>query len=111
MVETNSRSIIDMFADDPYFPGSYGASPLPVLAAVNKMTMEIEANPDRFHRISYQAPLLDIRRKLAQLIGANTDECVLVPNASSGLNIILRNFEWEQGDIIVPCMQFFDCSD
>jgi selenocysteine lyase/cysteine desulfurase len=67
------------------------------------MTMEIEANPDHFHRIGYMPLLIDVRRRLAQLIGANIDECVLVQNASTGVNIILRNFEWEEGDIIIPC--------
>ncbi|KAF9465637.1 pyridoxal phosphate-dependent transferase [Collybia nuda] len=82
--------------------GSYGSTPLPVTAAINKMTLEIEANPDHFHRIAYLPLLIDIRRRISQLIGANVDECVLVPNASTGVNIVLRNFEWEAGDIIVP---------
>jgi selenocysteine lyase/cysteine desulfurase len=83
--------------------GSYGSTPLPVLSEVYKMTMKIESNPDHFHRIEYQPLLIDVRRKLAQLIGAEIDECVLVQNASMGVNIVLRNFDWESGDIIVPC--------
>lgn len=74
-----------------------------MLASVNKMTVEIEANPDAFHRIIYGPILIEVRRKLAQLIGANVDECVLVQNATMGVNTILRNFEWNKGDIIVPC--------
>jgi hypothetical protein len=96
-----------LFSDSPFTigicTGSYGSPPLPVLAAVNKMSIEIEANPDKFHRITYMPLLVEVRRKLAQLIGANLDECVLVTNASVGVNTILRNFEWEKGDIIVPC--------
>lgn len=83
--------------------GSYGSTPLPVLAAVNKLTMKIESNPDLFHRIEYLPLLIDVRRRLAQMIGANIDECVLVQNTSTGLNIILRNFEWKAGDVIIPC--------
>lgn len=70
------------------------------------MTMEIEANPDHFHRIGYLPLLVDVRRKLAQMIGANVDECVLVANASMGINTILRNFDWEEGDTIVACKHF-----
>jgi selenocysteine lyase/cysteine desulfurase len=77
-----------------------------VLAAVHDMNMEIEANPDKFHRSTYMPRFVDVRRKLAQLIGANLDECVLVPNASAGVNTILRNFEWKKGDIIVICKRF-----
>ncbi|KAG5651325.1 hypothetical protein H0H81_009078 [Sphagnurus paluster] len=85
------------------FLGSYGATPLPVLSAVNKLTLQVEANPDHFHRLAYQPLLIDVRRRLAQLIGADTDEVVLVANASLGINTVLRNFEWEKGDTIIAC--------
>ncbi|KAF9465635.1 pyridoxal phosphate-dependent transferase [Collybia nuda] len=94
------------FGFDPQYinlnHGSYGATPLPVLAAVNKIAIEIESNPDYFHRIQYQPILIDIRRRLSQMIGASLDECVLVQNASMGMNIIMRGLEWEAGDILVP---------
>lgn len=38
---------------------------------------------------------------MAELIGADHDEVVLVPNTTHGLNTILRNIEWRQGDIIL----------
>ena len=38
---------------------------------------------------------------MAKLIGAETDEVVLVPNATHALNVVLRNFEWREGDVIV----------
>lgn len=48
--------------------------------------------------------LRDARERLAQFIGAeDTDECVLVTNASTGLNTVLKNFEWEKEDTIVVC--------
>lgn len=65
--------------------------------------MSIEAKPDLFLRTSYRPRLVDVREKLAQIIGANTEECVLVSNASMGINVVLRNFTWEEGDIIVTC--------
>lgn len=37
------------------------------------------------------------------MIGADTDECVLVSNATTGINVVLRNFRWEKEDIIVTC--------
>jgi hercynylcysteine S-oxide lyase len=65
--------------------------------------LKIESNPDRFLRLLYQEKLIGVREKLARLIGAKTDEVVLVPNASMGINTILRNFEWEQGDQMFVC--------
>ena len=83
--------------------GSYGATPRPVLEAINELTLEIESNPDIFHQLSYQKRLIDVRERLARLIGAKTDEVVLVSNASIGINTILRNFDWEQDDQIFTC--------
>ena len=83
--------------------GSYGTTPRPVIEAINELTLEIESNPDLFHRMTYQKRLIGAREKLASLIGAKTDEIVLVSNASMGINTILRNFEWEKDDQIFVC--------
>lgn len=99
------HALLKYFAFDPAYTnlnaGSYGVAPRPVLAALDKLNLSIEANPDLFMRLGFQPQLIDVRRRLAQLIGADVDEVVLVPNASTGINTILRNFEWEQGDTLV----------
>ncbi len=41
------------------------------------------------------------RRQVAELIGTQNEEVVLVPNATHGLNTVLRNIEWREGDIIL----------
>ncbi|THU76340.1 PLP-dependent transferase [Dendrothele bispora CBS 962.96] len=33
----------------------------------------------------------------------SVDEVVCVPNASHGINTVLRNFIWEEGDILIDC--------
>ena len=81
-------------------------TPLPVLTACEKMTREIEANPDRFMRSTYIPILRDVRARVAKLIGAEADECVIVPNATHGVNTVLRNFDWNEGDIIVKSRRF-----
>ena len=75
-----------------------------MLEAINDLTMEIESNPDLFNRVSYHKKLVGVREQLARLIGAKRDEVVLVPNTSMGINTILRNFDWEQGDQLFECM-------
>ena len=52
-------------------------------------------------RFTYTPRLGVARGEVAKLIGAETDECVLVPNATSGVNIVLRNLLWEPCDTIV----------
>ncbi|KAI0784243.1 PLP-dependent transferase [Abortiporus biennis] len=90
--------------DDGYINlnhGSYGSLPLPVYHDAEQIALLAEKNPDRFHRITY-LPLLDESRALvADLIGADIDEVALVPNATHGVNTVLRNFEWREGDVII----------
>lgn len=52
-------------------------------------------------RITYKPLLVNVRERVARLIGANIDECVMVPNATHGVNTVLRNFEWSEDDTIV----------
>ncbi|EPQ52602.1 PLP-dependent transferase [Gloeophyllum trabeum ATCC 11539] len=82
--------------------GAYGSLPLPVASECAKIAAEIEACPDRFMRFTHRTRLQHSRELVARFIGAESaDECVLVPNATHGLNTVLRNFEWHEGDIII----------
>ncbi|OBZ72541.1 hypothetical protein A0H81_07972 [Grifola frondosa] len=81
--------------------GSYGSLPLPVLFSCTQNTILAERNPDKFHRVTYMPMLQESRKRVAELVGAEHDEIVLVPNATHGLNTVLRNFEWKQGDVII----------
>ena len=74
--------------------------PTPVIQTCKATTDEVEGNPDRFVRLEYPASLNDCRERIARLIGAHVDECVLVPNAIHGINGILRKIGWQKGDVI-----------
>ena len=52
-------------------------------------------------RLTYLPILNQVRERLAKFIKAEIDELVLVPNTSHGINTVLKNFEWQQGDILV----------
>jgi selenocysteine lyase/cysteine desulfurase len=96
------------FAFDPAYVnlnhGSYGSLPLPVKAYVDQLENEAEANPDLWCRFTYYPRLTAVREQVAQLIGARADECVIVQNTSVGLNTVLREFEWREGDILIGGM-------
>ena len=49
--------------------------------------------------------LTEARAAVARLLGADTDECVFVPNATHGVNTVLRNLIWDTDDIIVGSKQ------
>ncbi|KAK7063726.1 Arginase/deacetylase [Favolaschia claudopus] len=65
------------------------------------MDTEAESNPDRWVRFTYTPRLRSACAQLAAFIGAKTEECVLVPNASHGVSTVLSNIEWQKDDIIV----------
>lgn len=83
--------------------GSFGSVPTPVKAECDKLARQIERNPDLFLRFTHYNIQAQVRELIAPLIGAQADECVIVPNASHGVNTVLRNIEWEKGDIIIDC--------
>jgi hypothetical protein len=74
--------------------------------ACKVMDWEAQSHPDRFMRFDFAPRLTDVRQRIAALIGAKTDECVLVPNASTGISTILRNIQWTGDNIIVVCEKF-----
>ncbi|KAA1467437.1 PLP-dependent transferase [Dentipellis sp. KUC8613] len=81
--------------------GSYGSLPLPVSAACEAISRKIESNPDKFMRLELPDLLLTARTRVANLINADPDEVVFVPNASHGIHTVLWNFNWNKRDIIV----------
>ena len=52
-------------------------------------------------RYVYYPQLREARAKVASLIGADVDECVLVTNATLAVNTVLRNLEWNKEGILV----------
>jgi kynureninase len=96
--------IITLLADDlgcGGISGSYGSIPIPVSRACQALADEIEGNPDKFIRLNYKARWVHCRERIAALIGADVDECVVVPNTTEGINIVLRNIDWKKGDVII----------
>ncbi|KAI0266849.1 PLP-dependent transferase [Gloeopeniophorella convolvens] len=81
--------------------GSYGSVPVPVSVATENTFKSIEGNIDRFIKLHLPEHIRPARRRIAKFVGAGPDEVVFVPNASHGLNTVLRNLVWNKGDIIV----------
>jgi isopenicillin-N epimerase len=58
----------------------------------------MEAEPVRFFLREYE-PLLDVaRHALASFVGAQDEDLVFVPNATAGVNTVLRSLEFGPGD-------------
>ncbi|TYJ56553.1 hypothetical protein B9479_002800 [Cryptococcus floricola] len=81
--------------------GSYGSPPLPVISAANKLSTQIESNPDKFMRRDWLPILEETHRAVAGIIGAQESEVVIVPNTTHGIFNIVDTLKWEPGDVIV----------
>lgn len=89
---------------DGYLPinhGSFGAFPKTVLEYQRQLQAECERRPDTFIRYTYPKLLQTARAAVAQLLGSDTDEVVFLQNATSCINTILWNLEFEDEDVIV----------
>jgi selenocysteine lyase/cysteine desulfurase len=90
----------------PLNHGSFGAYPSPVQETQNHYQKLAHERPDTF--IVYDLPgLIDgAREAVVGLLGGeqgemHVDEVVLVNNATTGINVVLRNLKFEEGDVIV----------
>ncbi len=78
--------------------GSFGSCPLPVLEFQGALRRRLERQPVQF-LVRDLEPLLDqARAALAQFTGARPDDLVFVPNATSGVNTVLRSLVFDAGD-------------
>lgn len=84
------------------FAGSYGTHPIEVRSVHRAYQDRAEARPDTFVRYEYRTCLLDqARRAIANYVAAPLETCVLVPNASTGIDTVLRNIVFEPQDAII----------
>ncbi|KZT05405.1 PLP-dependent transferase [Laetiporus sulphureus 93-53] len=81
--------------------GTAGATPRRVEDATRDLADKVAAKPDRFLWFDYRPMVEEVRGLIAKLIGAHPSDCAFVSNVSHGINIVLRNFDWENGDVLV----------
>ncbi|KAK3313616.1 aminotransferase family protein-like protein [Apodospora peruviana] len=85
----------------PLNHGSYGTFPRYVLEYREQRQRDFEARECIYNVFIYPRLLRESRALVAPLLGADTDEVVLMPNATTGVNTVLRNLVYEKDDVIV----------
>ena len=78
--------------------GAFGACPRPVLEFQNEWRARVERGPVHFLVREMEAPMDAARAALAQFVGSETDDLVFVPNATTGVNTVLRSLRFVPGD-------------
>ena len=78
--------------------GSFGACPIPVLEAQTRLRDRLERGPVQFLLRELDDLATSARAETATFVGVDPDDLVFVPNATTGVNTILRSLSFEAGD-------------
>jgi isopenicillin-N epimerase len=81
--------------------GSFGAAPRAVLAAQQAWRDRLEAEPVRFFSVDLEPAMDAARSRLGAFVGADPEGLAFVPNATTGVNTVLRSLRFEPGDELV----------
>lgn len=81
--------------------GSFGACPKQVLEFQQGLRSQLEHEPLRFFGREWEPLLDDARSKLAAFVGADVRDLVFVPNATTGVNSVLRSLTFSPEDEIL----------
>ena len=90
--------------------GSFGAAPRVVLEKQNEYRAQLEREPVRFF-VRELEPLLDgARRTLAEFLGAEPEGLAFVPNATAGVNAVLRSLDLDKFDELLVTSHEYNAS-
>jgi isopenicillin-N epimerase len=78
--------------------GAFGAVPLNVQRAQQRLRDEVESNPLRFYAVGLKERIAHTRRHLATFLGADPEGTALVANTTSGMAIVLQSLNLAAGD-------------
>ena len=75
--------------------GAFGSCPWPVLHEQSEWRARMERRPIQFMDNELEAHLDRARAALAALINADSDDLAFVPNATTGVNTVVRSLEFQ----------------
>jgi isopenicillin-N epimerase len=90
--------------------GSFGAAPKVVLAKQNELRTQLEREPVRFMVRELEPLLDDARAALAQFVGADPASIAFVPNATAGVNAVLRSLDLDRHDELLVTTHEYNAS-
>jgi isopenicillin-N epimerase len=91
--------------------GSFGACPRPVFDTYQDWQRELEQQPVEFLGRRFPHLMREARSALGAYLGAEAQDLVFVPNATTGLNIVARSLRLEPGAEILSNDQEYGALD
>ena len=88
--------------------GSFGATPRVVLEKQSELRAQMEREPVRFFVRELEPLLDDARRTLAAFLGADAEGLAFVPNATAGVNAVLRSLDLDKFDELLVTNQEYN---
>src|SRR5437773_8912664 len=90
--------------------GSFGAVPRAVLAVQSALREEMERGPVRFLAREIEPRIDAARAVLAGFVGASSDDVAFVPNATAGVNAVLRSLDLDEHDELLVTSHEYNAS-
>ena len=91
--------------------GSFGAVPKPVMDAHCLLLTRVEEHPDSWYRRDVKPLYFAACDAAAKFVGASNEEVVLVDNATTAVNTVLRSLRLEKKDgVMVTSFSYAACS-
>jgi isopenicillin-N epimerase len=81
--------------------GSFGAVPIGVQRAQQRLRDEIESNPVRFYASGLIDRIIHTRRHLASFLGADPEGSALVPNTTTAVSLVLQSVRLGPADEVL----------
>jgi isopenicillin-N epimerase len=81
--------------------GSFGAVPIAVQRAQQRIRDEIESNPVRFYGQGVVDRIIHTRRHLAGFLGADPEGSALLANTTAGVSLVLQSVRLEPADEVL----------
>jgi isopenicillin-N epimerase len=88
--------------------GSFGACPIPVLEFQQELRQRLERQPLNFLARDFELLLDEARGTLAEFVGAASEDVVFVPNATTGVNAVLRSLRFSPEDELLTTNQEYN---
>jgi isopenicillin-N epimerase len=90
--------------------GSFGACPRAVMLARQKFQARLERQPLQFFLRDLEPLLDEAREELARFVNAPADDLAFIPNATTGVNTVLRSLQFKRGDELLVTNHEYNAS-
>jgi isopenicillin-N epimerase len=90
--------------------GSFGACPKVVLAKQAELREQLEREPVRFMVRELEPLLDDARNTVAEFVGSDPESIAFVPNATAGVNAVLRSLDLDKNDELLVTSHEYNAS-